>query len=168
MVLKASGVIGINIISLDKGEKVGEINDIIYDPENQNIKAFLIDEGGWFSEARVIPFEKVQKIGTDAITINTSQDIKKGSEIPDPLSSVSERNSKIRKMNVVTEEGNNIGRVTDVIFDTQTGKVEEYEISKGPIDDLKKGRKKISRANISRVGQDNIIVKSDIKETIEK
>lgn len=161
MKLKASDVIGLKIISLDKGEEVGEVSDIIYDPLNQNLKAFLIDKGGWFSEARIVPFDLVQKIGMDALTVNSSLDIKKASEMPDPVWGISEKNSKIRRMSVVTEDGNNVGRVSDVLFDNQTGELIEYEISKGPIEDLKSGRKKISKANVIRVGQDNIIVKSE-------
>ncbi|RJR25986.1 hypothetical protein C4578_00355 [Candidatus Microgenomates bacterium] len=168
MARKASDVIGLKVISLDKGEEVGEINDIIYDPVSQRIKAFLLDEGGWFSEAKVIPFEGIEKIGEDAATINSSQKIEKASDVPDPYSSVSERNSKIRKMNVVSENGNNIGKVSDVIFDEQSGEVIEYEITKGPIEDLKTGRNKISKEDISRVGQDDIIVKSEAEEKLKK
>ncbi|MGI5826414.1 MAG: PRC-barrel domain-containing protein, partial [Patescibacteria group bacterium] len=56
MLIKASNVIGLKVVSLDKGETIDEVEDVIYDAKAEKVIAFLINQGGWSASAQVIPF----------------------------------------------------------------------------------------------------------------
>ncbi|HUV71401.1 MAG TPA: PRC-barrel domain-containing protein [Clostridia bacterium] len=164
MLIKASSLIGLKIISLRKGENLGEVNDVIYDPKNKKVRGLLLDEKGWFPEAKVIELKDIKNIGKDAVTVESAKVIKKASEIPDPVAGVSPTTAKLKKMNLVTESGTNLGKIADFTFDPETGAVDEFEITQGPIADLRYGRRQLAAADIIKVGVDNIIVAKSVEE----
>jgi len=157
MRVKASSIIGLKVVSLAKGEEIDEIGDLIYDSEAKNLVAVLVDHK-FFPEANIIPYPEIKGLGKDAVTIESSLAIKKASELGRlPLESM-KTNSSLKKMNVLTEGGTNLGRIAEVIFESQTGRVEEFEVSRGPVEDIRSGRKHLRLDKVLTVGVDNIIV----------
>lgn len=160
MLIKASNVIGLKVVSLDKGETIDEVEDVIYDAKAEKVIAFLINQGGWSASAQVIPFAEVINIGEDALTIKNRESIKKASDVKGMTAGISASNVNLQKMTVLTKSGSNLGKVSDVVFDEKNGSVHELEISGGPIQDLRFGRKKLPVSDIENVGVNNIIVNS--------
>jgi uncharacterized protein YrrD len=52
---KGKDIVGKPVIAYDTGEKVETIVDLIFDQDDNRLLGFLIDEGGWFSNAKVLP-----------------------------------------------------------------------------------------------------------------
>lgn len=167
MLINANDVIGLRVVSLKKGENIEDVNDVIYDPPAKQVRALLVDRGGWFSEAKVILLSDVKSIGRDAVMVDTKEVIKKASDLPEPLSSVA-RESKLKKMNIFTESGTDLGRVTNIVFDPASGYVREFEVSQGAIQDIKTGRKYLLAEDVVRVGVDDIIVKDEAEANFQK
>lgn len=168
MLIRASSVVGLKVVSLDKGETIDEVKDVIYDANAQKVIAFLINEGGWSASAQLIPFAQVINIGDDALTIKNKAAVKNASEIKGLTAGISASNVNLQKMNVLTKSGSNLGKVSDVIFDEKSGSVYEFEISGGPIYDLRYGRKRLAVSDIENVGANNIIVASPAEERSRK
>ncbi len=59
MMIKGNDVIGLKVISIDRGQRIEDVDDLIYDPSEQRIKALLVDKGGFMSGAKIIPFEEI-------------------------------------------------------------------------------------------------------------
>ena len=51
----------------DKGDKVGEVSDVEWNPETNKVESFLVTEGGaakiGIGEKKLIPFDDIDSIG---------------------------------------------------------------------------------------------------------
>lgn len=75
--LKGKNIVGLKVLSLDTGEFLDDVDELIFDPKEHKVKAFVVDEGGWFSDAKIILFNDVKSIGKDAITIESKNLVKR-------------------------------------------------------------------------------------------
>ncbi len=163
MTIKGSDVIGLKVITLDTGEKVNTVTDIIFDPSANQVTALLIDEGGWFSEAKVILIQDVKAIGVDAVTIESSDLIKKASEAPQRVTNIAQDKNYLSQSRVITEEGTELGKISDIYFDEHTGKVLQLEVTQGILKDTTGGKKLVNTSDIITVGEYALIVKNYIE-----
>lgn len=157
MTIKATQIIGLDIISLATGSKVETVTDVLYDPAKQQVVGLLVDQGGWFSEARIILISQVHSIGKDAVIIPNELVIKTDSQVPERVSVIANSEQTLVKDNVVTEQGLKLGRVSDLIFEFPGGQVVELEVSQGTIGNLASGKKTVKTRDIVTVGE-NLIV----------
>ena len=54
------GMIGKPVVAYDSGEEFKTIVDLIFDQENNVLLGFLVDEGGWLSNALVLPLSRMR------------------------------------------------------------------------------------------------------------
>ena len=52
--LKSKDTMGLQIITLDAGIKLGKVHDLLLDGAGTKVLGLLVDEGGWFSSAKVV------------------------------------------------------------------------------------------------------------------
>lgn len=169
MSIKASTTIGLPVISIQTGEKINTLKEVIYDGASNQVKAFVVDEKGWFHGAKIISMNDIQSIGEDAIMVTTEEAILSASEHYDSsISTISNSDNFLTKSEVITEGGKKLGRVTDIYFDFPSGLVNSIEVSEGLIEDLKSGTKKIRIQDIITIGVDSLIVKDVAKTTFEQ
>jgi uncharacterized protein YrrD len=168
MLIQGGKTIGLKVVTLDEGQEIGEVHDIIYDPKEQRVRAFLIDPGGWFSDAKVILFDDVKSIGNDAVIVESGNVLKKASDVGEKIAHIARDDTYLEKTKIVTEAGNNLGKVTDIFFDAETGRVEELEVSQGGLRDIESGRKRVKIKDIITVGKDATIVRSYTEEEFRK
>jgi uncharacterized protein YrrD len=165
MLVKGTDIIGSKIITVNEGKEIEDIDDIIYDPKDNRVKALLVAPGGVFSDAKVLLIEDAKGIGSDAVLVQSADSLKNAADIKEPVSSIAQGNTYLTQNKVVTEEGKNLGIITDVYFDNQTGQVEEFEVSQG-LEDIKSGKKKVKIADVITVGEDAVIVKGYTEEKV--
>lgn len=163
MLVKGSDVIGLEVITIQKGREVNNVQDIIYSSKEQKVKALLVDQGGWFSDAEVIPIMNVLSIGQDAVMVQSGDMIKKASEIHDGVAAIIKGEQFLTGTKIMTEDGTELGTVNDLYFDSVTGKVTELEVSQG-IEDFRSGKKRVKVSDIITIGEDATIVKSYTEE----
>jgi uncharacterized protein YrrD len=72
---KGKDIVGKPVVAYDSGEKIETIVDLIFDQYDNRLLGFLIDEGGWFSNAKVLPLNLVKAIGVDAVIIQSKEAI---------------------------------------------------------------------------------------------
>lgn len=167
MLVKANNVIGLKVVTLETGKEVTKIEDVVYDPRDNMVKALVIDEGGWFSDAKVILFEDIKSIGEDAVIIESEERVRTASEVSSRVANIAREEQNLTKTKIITEEGDELGSVSDIIFDSKTGKVEEFEVSQGA-QNLASGKKTIRVNNIITVGEDATIVSGVSKQVVEQ
>lgn len=63
-----------------KGEKIGSIDRVVIDPRNKKITHLVAKKGVLFTREKVIPIEKVDRIGSDEVLL---KDIVDPNELPD-------------------------------------------------------------------------------------
>lgn len=168
MVVKGNDVIGLKVLSVDDGKEIESVEDIIYDPQENRVKALLVEPGGWFSDAQIIPIEAVVSIGNDAVLIKNENVIRKASEVSSRISHIAKDDTYLTKTKIVTEHGDDLGKVSDIIFDSTNGKVLEFEVSQGVIKNIQSGKKFVKIDDIITVGEDATIVKGYTEDKFDE
>lgn len=164
---KGSQLIGKPIVSYAAGEKLETVQDIVFDSTDNQVLAVLVDEGGLFSTARVVPFSSIKSIGSDALMIKSEADIVEASTDP-KIQRIIEAYKPIKGMSVMTESGKDLGQVIDIYFDEQTGQIEGYEVSGGAMADLYTGRPFLPVPETLKVGDDVVFVPDSAANTLRE
>lgn len=159
MLIKASKVIGLPVFTITDGRKIDHVEDVIYDPMRNRIEALLIEKGGWFGEPRVILYEDLEGIGYDAALISSPALMKKISEVGKNIQAIVKNDTFLTNTKIITEDGIEMGRVSDIYFNSSTGRVEEFEVSHGALLNWRESKKRIKIESLVTIGHDATIVK---------
>ena len=156
---KGKDASGLLVITRDSGKKVGKVEDLVLDRQGSRILGILVDEAGWFKEAKVVPWSSFRVIGLDAVIIDEEASAKKASEVPE-MSEVLEEGNVLVGARVATTDGRELGKIEDFYFDPETGVVRGFELSGG------KGRSFLPTPASFQAGKDVALVDPSAVETI--
>jgi uncharacterized protein YrrD len=157
---KGKDIVGKPVIAYDSGEQVESIIDLIFDQEDNRLLGFLVDEGGWFSDAKVLPLNLVQAIGSDAVIIPSKEAIAASSQCA-TIHQILEKNNILNGTRIMTTDGRDLGTLVDFYFDQTTGVVEGYEASGGLFADAYSGRSFVPAPQTLTIGEDVAFVPAD-------
>jgi uncharacterized protein YrrD len=121
---------GLLVITRDSGKKIGKVEDLVLDRQGGRVLGILVDEAGWFREARVVAWPSFRVVGLDAVIIDQEASVKKASEVPE-MSEVLEAGNVLVGVRVQTTEGRELGKIEDFYFDPDSGVVKGFELSGG-------------------------------------
>jgi uncharacterized protein YrrD len=161
------GMIGKSVVAYDSGEEVQTIIDLIFDQENNQLLGFLVDEGGWFSNALVLPLTNVQSIGADAVIVASRDAIDSASEFP-TIQSILEKSNTLKGTRIMTIDGRNLGTMIDLYFDDTTGAIEGYEVSGGIFADAYSGRSFVPAPDTLKIGEEIAFVPSETADLMQE
>lgn len=150
---------GLLVITRDTGKKLGKVEDLVLDPQGSRVLGILVDEAGWFKEAKVVAWPSFRVIGLDAVIIDDEASVKKASEVPE-MSEVLEAGNVLIGARVSTTDGRELGKIEEFYFDPATGVVKGFELSGG------KGRSFLPTPASFRAGEDVALVDPSAVETI--
>lgn len=119
---------GIAIVSVKDGEKVGTVDELIFDQENRKLLAFRLSRSGFLSSTReIILMRDVDNIGQDAVMI-PNRDVVRQESGERELHGRPEL-KQIVNLRVVTQEGTYVGTLSTIHFDPQTGDMTQIDVS---------------------------------------
>lgn len=165
--IKGKDVLNRSIVALSTGEKVERVYDIIFDRQANEVLGLLVDEGGWFSTAKVVPFDRIHSIGEDAIMIGSAEEVSTTRE-DRRLQEALDNKISLAGLTLLTTDGQNLGRIADVFFDEETGRVEGYEATGGLFSDLSNGRSFVPAPERIQIGTDTAIVPVTVAQAMEE
>jgi len=165
--LKGKEVIGRKIVTLNGGERVDSVRDLIFDEQGNRVLALLVDEGGWFHAAKVIAFTSVKSIGEDAVMIESADDVVTARD-HGQIAAAMESKSGLAGLNLLTADGKELGRIADVFFDETTGQVVGYEATGGLFSDLSSGRTFVPAPESVTIGAEAAIVPPAVAQAMEE
>ncbi len=164
---KGSDLIGKPIVSFDDGSEIETIQDLVFDQNNNQLLGFVVDEGGWFSGARVLPLNHVQAIGPDVVIVPDRKAI-----IPADNAAIFrrilERDNVLKGTKLVTTDGKDLGSLTDLYFNEETGAVEGYEASGGIFADAVNGKSFVPAPHTLKIGEDVAFVPPETAQLMEE
>ena len=123
----AQGLRGKPVISVTNGNIVASFEDVLIDPETQQVTALVTAKDSLSNRAiKVIPSKVVQFWGRDTILINRTDVLAQEDQLPgiEKWLSVSRH---LKGRTVVNIEGTRIGQLYDVVIDTQ-GQIVGYDL----------------------------------------
>jgi uncharacterized protein YrrD len=164
---KGRDIIGKPVVSYDTGEKFDRIQDLIFDQNSNRLLGFLLDEAGWFKDARVLPLAEVQAIGADAAIVSSKNVAVRGSDIK-PIAAILEHNTILKGTRIMTTDGKDLGTLIDLYFDERTGAIEGYEASGGLFADVYSGRSFVPAPQTLKIGKDVAFVPSQTAQLMEE
>ncbi|RCJ39977.1 hypothetical protein A6769_05320 [Nostoc punctiforme NIES-2108] len=165
--LKGSDVIDKVVVTYDTGKKIVRIIDLIFDRERNQLLGFLVAEKGLFRDAKVIPLQEVQAIGSDAIVVNSKESVVKAHRVP-VIKEILHQNIVLRKKRILTTEGLDLGGLVDLFFDEHSGLVEGYEVSGGVFADAYSGRSFVPASETLKIGDDVAFVPPETAQLMEE
>jgi uncharacterized protein YrrD len=164
---KGSDIIGKPIVAYDTGEKIGRVRDLIFDQERNYLVALLLQEGGFMSDARVLPLAAIQSIGMDAAIVSRADNIILAKSDPN-VAKILDRNNIMNGTHIMTVSGQDLGKMVDLYFDETTGAIEGYEVSGGIFADAYSGRSFVPAVQTLRIGEDYAFVPAMVADLMEE
>ncbi|WP_127529663.1 PRC-barrel domain-containing protein [Paenibacillus kobensis] len=159
--IKLQQLIGLPVVDLHTGKQSGKVKDAWFD-EHWMMQGIVVESARWLApKDRILPWNKVASCGEDAILIDGRDAV-----VPkDKLwagRSFQTGQPKLRDLPVITVQGTQLGRVSDVYFEPIQGtQIVGYELTDGFVSDLLEGRKWLrspEESDTVLLGEDAIIV----------
>ncbi len=164
---KGSDVIGKPVVVFDSGKQLCRVQDLIFDQNQNRLVALLLEEKSLFSDAKVLPIDAIQSIGTDAVITQSEQDvIDVTSETK--ISTILNHNNVMKGTQILTVMGQNLGKMVDLYFDEVSGMIEGYEVSGGIFADAYSGRSFVPAVQTLRIGEDYAFVPAMVADLMEE
>ncbi|WP_053957066.1 PRC-barrel domain-containing protein [Inediibacterium massiliense] len=152
MLKRGSECIGLPVLCLEEGCRVTTVKDVLYCNQNFHIFSFLVQEGGYFYEPKMIFFKDILEIHENSIKIQSQKNIhtiKRKIEKVDSIQS-------IIGLDIRTSDDNTIGMVQDVMIETETGRIVNLVLAESLFDDLMEGRPYLPVTNIFDIHEKSI------------
>ena len=164
---KGKDLVGRRVVDHNTGEELHKVKDIIFSGVDGRVLGLLLDEGGLLSSSKVLPVGSIETIGPDAILVQSKEAVVSANESDDI-------NTRIKSDNVVvgtklmTDDGRDLGKITDIYFDETTGRIKGYEVSGGIFSDAYTGRSYLPTPSALRLGEDVAFVPDQYATMLEE
>ncbi|GGG19850.1 PRC-barrel domain-containing protein [Paenibacillus abyssi] len=168
--IKLQSLIGLPVIDINTGNRVGKVRDIWFD-EHWLLTGIVLEARRWISsDVQAIHWDNVIACGEDAVLISDTQAVV-SLKAEDIIRCFHTGRIKLKDLPVITVEGLQLGRVTDVYFDQNKGTlIVGYELTDGFISDLREGRKWLRISDYPdevALGEDTILVPVRAEQDLE-
>lgn len=164
---KSRKFVSMPIVSIEEGLQIGTTRGLVVNPVQMEVAALIIDQRGWFREQKIIPYGKVKNVGGDAITIDQSSQVQKTTNLPEILRLIKEKVNPVGAK-VIVEDGTLVGYVEEYFIDETTGEIVMLEIAGKLLENLFKGKARLSTKHVRTMGGEVIVLKNGAQEFLEK
>ncbi|MGE5397158.1 MAG: PRC-barrel domain-containing protein [Chitinophagales bacterium] len=154
---KSQEIIGLPVFSILDGREVGQVKDLVINPEEGAIEFLLVNSGNWYVGALVLPFRSVLGIGMHAVTTESETQLTSLNESSSACTLL-QRGIKVKGTKVLTRKGTLVGVVSEYELDEVTGKVTSVEF-KNPEDNFAGVYK---AAQVLTFGRDVLVVEDQM------
>jgi uncharacterized protein YrrD len=118
-------IIGLRIISISDGTKVGVVKDFVLNPQGKTLDFIIVDQPTDYFGAKIIAFTDILGIGEFAITIPNPNVIKDVAQSTDAQKLLN-LDTRVIETKVLTKKGQLIGEVTELLIDEETGRIAKF------------------------------------------
>ena len=132
LLMTASQITGLPVVTVRGGEDVAEVRDVIYSPEAGRLVGLTLNKRGFLSGRRreVLPAEAIHAIGRDAVMVADGSSLVLPEDAPEDVARPSGDRNVVGD-DVLTEGGVSLGTVRDLaLLVGSTGEVVGYQIEK--------------------------------------
>lgn len=163
--LKTSEVIGRPIVTVNGGEDVAEVRDVVYASEAGTLLGFTLNKRGFLSGRmrQVLPADAVAAIGSAAVMIaDENECLMSKADAPDEIASPA-TNRNVLGDPVITDTGVRLGTVSDLVLAVGgRGEIIGYELKR---DDSKESWF-VPRPQQLAVSGDSLLVPAALEEYV--
>ena len=134
--MRGADLIGRPVVDASVGEDLAEVKDVMFDPAQGILTGFTLRNRGFLGRKlkHVLPIGEVTAVGTDAVMVAGAEALTHPKDAPSEA--VPERGGDVLADQVITESGQLLGNVRDVIvLGGAQPRVVAFEVSGGPVGD---------------------------------
>lgn len=125
MMIEALKLINLPVAAEDTLSKVGQIRQIVINPESGHILGFLISGGVLLSKQKVLSIVDIKTWDPEALITEYEKNLVSPAEIV-RIKNILERKIDILNLPAKTESGKSLGQVENFLIDTETENVVKY------------------------------------------
>ena len=148
VLVNVGSIMGKEILNLSEGTMIGKVCGVALTPDNK-VAGLKVKSKKIMGTVNVVPFENVKAFGA-TITVN-DVDGTACADVRDALGK-----------NVITADGNMLGRVEELAFDSETGDIAEIVIKGDLMDTMLGGRGILPGEKLISIGKDVVIAAENI------
>ncbi|MBR4944470.1 MAG: PRC-barrel domain-containing protein [Peptococcaceae bacterium] len=148
VLVNVGSIMGKEILNLSDGTMIGKVCGVALTPDNK-VAGLKVKAKKIMGTANVVPFENVKAFGA-TITVNDVD----GTACADTRDALGK--------NVITADGNMLGRVEELAFDAETGDIAEIVIKGDLMDTMLGGRGILPGEKLVSIGKDVVIAVENI------
>jgi uncharacterized protein YrrD len=158
--MQANELTGRGVLALSNAEKIGQVEDVLFDAQFRQVLGFRVKRGGLFGKAQALLRDSVTSIGAAALTVQ-SPDVINDEERFAELAHAS-TSSQVERTQVVTESGELLGTIAHLEIDDDARKVTAYVLSSSFTDRLMRHATESVKADeVLRLGEGGVMVVSN-------
>ena len=118
--VRATELIGLPVVTLDTAAAIGEVRDVLFDPQRSRVVAFTARGRGLLSPPLLglLPTNSLASIGRDAVMVATADVLVRERT---GMSSTVDDQIEVLGKEVVTDGGDTLGQVIDVVVEVERG-----------------------------------------------
>ncbi|HEX3425160.1 MAG TPA: PRC-barrel domain-containing protein [Acidimicrobiales bacterium] len=132
LLMAASAINGLPVVTIRTGEDLAEVRDVIYDPNEGRLVGLTLNKRGFLAGRcrEVLPAESIHAIGRDAVMVADEASLVMPDAAPHEVAHPDTGRNVIGN-DVLTEAGTSLGTVRDLVLVVgSTGEVVGYHIEK--------------------------------------
>lgn len=144
-------------VSIDGGEQLGTIKDVLFNLDERAIQAVSVSTGGRFhSSSNVIPMSDIQSIGNDAVMV-PSRDVLQGDE-DTPVYRQYPGLKELTSLRVMTKSGDHIGEVSTLRINPEDGRLTDIEVRRAGAMGAFREHVVVPISHVISIGKDMVVV----------
>ena len=116
--IKYHEIIGMQVISIKEGRKLGVINNLSIDLNEKRVVGFLTENQD--AEHMLLPIENIKSYGKNFIMFSSETDLPKMEDLAGMANDMTLA-EKIIGLKIITNEGENFGEIDSFCFDEKHG-----------------------------------------------
>lgn len=159
-----SELIGKPIVSGDRGEKIGAVEDVLIDTDRGSAVAFVVG-GGFLKSDHLLPYAEVQVLGTDVLIARSASGVVDAA-VWKQRNQAARRVSHLKNLRVITHSGRDVGGLSDVYLD-DAGGVAAYDVTQREFANIVRRHTQLARSSEIVVGQDALVVPDSVADALE-
>lgn len=166
MIITHNHMVGLPVIDVENGFRLGSVEDLIVNASRSEVEGVVL-RTGTFKKGSVIYLKNVHSFGLAALMVKNASSAKPLPGCEELLKRHGKEGSLVGKK-IITVEGEELGEVEDFSFNGVTGKILFLSVSGGIIDRALHGTSILWPDIIKSIGPDAVIVKEEAFELKKK
>ena len=158
--MRADELTGRGVLDLANAEKIGQVEDVLFDAQFRRVLGFRVKRGGLFGKAQALLRDSVTSIGAAALTVQSPDAINDEDRFAD-LARASTL-SQVERTQVVTDTGEVLGTIAHLEIDDDAREVTAYVLASSFRDRLlRHATESVKADEVLRLGEGGVMVVSN-------
>ncbi|MBC8120735.1 MAG: PRC-barrel domain-containing protein [Gemmatimonadaceae bacterium] len=148
--IKQSDILNQLVIDIESAEELGRVDHVWMIPESHKVMGLVCKSGLLGSQKKLVTLSQIAAIGSDGVMVNFDQ--------AEVIAEEPKQSTSLIGHEVWSDGGDRVGKITDLLFDAQTGEVTEYLFVSSGWRGVTEGTYLLPPASIRSLGTKRIII----------